>query len=1200
MIAGTRRVGTMCLLAAWIVAGVAATGCAVEPKQQFREVSCVPVPYGRPCAVAVCGSRAYVANGAGGLVIVNLADAAQPRVLGRYVTGNLGRESIDREWIHEYRGLATSVSVAPGGRVAYLLAQSKGYDVGRSKVIRLDVSDPARPRFAGEHLLHGSANHVAAIDELNAVVTRNLGGESFPPNRDLVLSVVNFSEPGRSCITGSLDARTAGTGLGAVAVHNRTAFVAAAEGDKGRLLVVDLAEAASPKLTARLPLAAVPRDLALSDDGRTAYLACQGAARVTVVDVSNRAEPKAAGDAAAPAGDALPRPFRTDGAGVSVSIEPEKGLLVRSVAGAPTLVPLASEAQRLRLEGERLIVTVGPDRAAAFRWSGSGLDALGDAPIPPRPWPGSLDDLKLQPTERLSLRACVVQDGVAYVATGRDGVRTFDVRDRANPKPLGRFYDQAIGRHCIVDVIVAGRIAYAADLDNGVFVLDVSDPASPKEVAHFHQSNARSLHLAGKLLTVACGVYGLVVLDVSDPARPRAAARYHAPDVKFNDAVLVPREGAAPLVHVADAGCVRTFELDLSKPPMDYFPPRLAAHVKLPMGIPDMVRVSEDGRRAYMVNDEGWNFITFDLSDLRSPQVVSVAATSGFAHGFALRGSVAFVCNNFDTVTFFDVSEAANPRVVGWVVTGPRSCHCEVLGNALFVWTQAGIRCVDVSDLANPQVKGSYQHLGTIFQVAEEGGRRYLLGSGPGGWHKVDVTDLAAPKRADLLEGDGFGATTLHGELALVARGKQMLVIRWAGHPQIIGALDCPEPVARIGVRGQHAYVAGPVLAAVDISNPAQPKLLGQVRAQPNEGTYGGGAQFFNAEPFVRDGRDFVAASDHYWGLRIFDASDKQNLREIGDCPISGGDFTGIDASNGRVYVGNNWGGIYIVDATDPRKPRLVGSTRRMTVPNKGSVGLLAAGDLLYLQGNTDRVMRVADVRDPAHPKLLGEAPVPKEGQTGDNRRFGSTFPQLRGGLLYTPGFARIYDVSNPAAFRLVGENKDVGFTNDSCALTDIGGKPYLIITSSWGLRVVDVSDPKNPRLAGIAPGDYQGGYYFGRGIVVRGATAYVCDRHQLNIVDLSDPAKPRRAGSIEVSGFTCDVQVAGDLAYVVSYYDGVHVIDVSDPARPRPVDHFQQGVYWDNAAWDNIACYQCIKVVGSYAYVTEYYSGLLVFQIAP
>ena len=175
----THRLCVLCAVVAGALAGVAATGCAANPDRQFRELSCVPVPYGRPLAVEVQGSLAYVANGAGGLVIVNVAHAAEARVVGRYITGNLGRESIDREWIHEYRGVATSVSVAPGGRVAYVLTQSKGYDVGRSKIIRLDVSDPAAPRFAGEYLLHGSANCVAAMDETRAIVTRNLGGESF-------------------------------------------------------------------------------------------------------------------------------------------------------------------------------------------------------------------------------------------------------------------------------------------------------------------------------------------------------------------------------------------------------------------------------------------------------------------------------------------------------------------------------------------------------------------------------------------------------------------------------------------------------------------------------------------------------------------------------------------------------------------------------------------------------------------------------------------------------------------------------------------------------------------------------------------------------------------------------------------------------------------------------------------------------------
>src|SRR6185437_10209367 len=78
---------------------------------------------------------------------------------------------------------------------------------------------------------------------------------------------------------------------------------------------------------------------------------------------------------------------------------------------------------------------------------------------------------------------------------------------------------------------------------------------------------------------------------------------------------------------------------------------------------------------------------------------------------------------------------------------------------------------------------------------------------------------------------------------------------------------------------------------------------------------------------------------------------------------------------------------------------------------NTGSSSGLIAGDLLYYQGNTDYTLRIADIHDPSHPRLLSEFPPPKESKRpSDDRRFGSAYPQLRGSYLYTPGYARILD----------------------------------------------------------------------------------------------------------------------------------------------------------------------------------------------
>jgi len=1085
---------------------------------RFEEVSRAEAPFGKPYDVAVAGHRAYVANGAGGLVIVDLS-GRDPKVLGRYVTGAIGHDTLGRDWMHEFRGEATAVSVS--GRYAFLLTQSKGYDVGRSKVLRLDVSDPARPALAGEYVLTGSANGLAALGETRVCVTRNLGG-TFPPNSDGVLSVLDFSDPGRARILGSLPSP---------------------RGFKG-----------------------------------TAQRVMPGA-----------------------------------GVNVMVLALEKKGAAEEAAVWTVSLADPAKPALLASAPGKGEFPSV-EERLAPFR-------QLLRPPAPP-PMPKlSAAELGLLDAERATPRALVMKDSVGYLANGRDGLRTLDLSDPKQPRLLGRFYDEAIGRMAANGVKVVGATAYVADLDNGLYLVDVSEPREPRLLSHVHTANAHTVDVSGGLAVVADGVYGAVAIDVSDPRQPRVVGRYHAPGVKFTSAVFQPTaDGSLPTIELADAGWVRTFRLRPGPAP-DYRSPELVAHLKLPMGIPDLVRVSDDAKTAFMVNDEGWNLIAIDIGDPTRPRVRSVSATSGFAHGLALRGNLAFACNNSDACTIFDMANPDKPVLVSAAMPFNRCARAEVLGDALFLHTADGLVCVDIADVRKPQVKGAYKELWREYAAAERGGRRYVLGAGPGGWHVVDATDLAKPQRAALLPG-GFGSTAVQGDLAYVGKDKELLAIQWAEkEPQIVGRVATPEAPGRVAVSGRFAYFGGRVLGVVDISDPKQPKLLGTLKAEFNEGTYGGATgQFTDLRPFAHDGRDYLAAVDHYWGLRLYDASDKAHLKELGDFPTSGGDFTGIQADGTRVYVGNNWGGVYIVDARDPAKPKLAGSTRRLTKPNKGSVGHLAAGERLYLQGNTDRTLRIADVADPANPRLLSEFPLPKDGQGGDNRRFGATFPQLRGRYLYTPGFARVFDVGEKDTrsllcgapegpsrqktpgvfFPLIGECKEAGFQNDSCALAELKGRLHLVIASQEGLKVVDVSDPRAPRLVGVAPGDHQGGYYFGRGLCVVGATAYVCDRHQVNIVDLSDPKSPRRLSSIEVSGFTCDVKVAGGLAYILGYYGGLHVADVRDPRRPFLVDHFQQGVYWDAAAWDNIACYQCLDVSGGYAYLTEYYSGLHILRLGP
>jgi hypothetical protein len=68
----------------------------------------------------------------------------------------------------------------------------------------------------------------------------------------------------------------------------------------------------------------------------------------------------------------------------------------------------------------------------------------------------------------------------------------------------------------------------------------------------------------------------------------------------------------------------------------------------------------------------------------------------------------------------------------------------------------------------------------------------------------------------------------------------------------------------------------------------------------------------------------------------------------------------------------------------------------------------------------------------------------------------------------------------------------------------------------------------------------------------VAGSLLYLTDGWGLGIYDVSNPAQVRKLGEIALPGFSERVIIAGDYAYVSSFYTGVEIVDVKDPAHPQ------------------------------------------------
>ena len=248
------------------------------------------------------------------------------------------------------------------------------------------------------------------------------------------------------------------------------------------------------------------------------------------------------------------------------------------------------------------------------------------------------------------------------------------------------------------------------------------------------------------------------------------------------------------------------------------------------------------------------------------------------------------------------------------------------------------------------------------------------------------------------------------------------------------------------------------------------------------------------------------------------------------------------DNATGREYalIGSLSGElIYVVDATDPAAPEVVGQA---LVP---SFDFKTWGQYLYsVTGGGDggaNLGRIVDLSDPTASAVVGSFPS-SHNLTIDSRGFM---------YLESPGL-RIYDLNpDPLHPRLLWE--DGGSPGHDA--TVVGDRLYDFHGS--GVRIYDVSQRDTPQLLGPVTHpsisyyhngwpSSDGRFLFVTDELARGSTADV------TIWDIAEVDDPVLVSSIHESQSTVhNVIIIGDLAYISYYAAGFRVYDVSDPTQP-------------------------------------------------
>lgn len=434
-------------------------------------------------------------------------------------------------------------------------------------------------------------------------------------------------------------------------------------------------------------------------------------------------------------------------------------------------------------------------------------------------------------------------------------------------------------------------------------------------------------------------------------------------------------------------------------------------------------------------------------------------------------------------------------------------------------------------------------------------------------------------------------------------------------------AVPALEPVGQWGgqargvaVSGSTAFVGiGPSVHVLDVSTPALPALIGQVKLRASvtslalQGTYlyavvgAGGLQIIDVSVpsapvaagyldvaatanAVAVSGDYVYVAAHGQGLVIVNVADKGAPALAGSYDTPGYAY-GVTGSGNLAYVADQTT-LQIIDVSDKSAPALTWGgaltiNQYMGVAVSGSVAYIAAGGY---------GLATFDVADPANPAFLTFAGHYEGGYQwyantlllSGTRAYVGMYALLMGGQ------AAVFDIADPAAPSFLGSagTGTDNYTPGGVVSVALAGSSYFAVDPFNGLHVYDASTP--------AAMTRTAWYYTANSVndvVASGTRAYLATANAVIPAFEFDGGTPLLRGKAQTPADhdIFFVQVDGTRLYASERTSGLGVYDLSDPVNPTRSGGAAVG---DNTPMG-------LAVREGRAFVGTYYHGLEVFDVS-
>ncbi|MFN6271418.1 MAG: DUF4347 domain-containing protein [Microcystis sp.] len=821
----------------------------------------------------------------------------------------------------------------------------------------------------------------------------------------------------------------------------------------------------------------------------------------------------------------------------------------------------------------------------------------------------------------------------AYVAdAGFGGLLIIDISNPAAPT----FVDIDYTSDLPYDVEIVGNYAYVADYWSGLQIFEIFNPAAPTLVGNYDTSgNAEGVEIVGNYAYVADGGGGLQIIDISNPAAPTLVGNYdtygNAEDVEI----------VGNYAYVADGGLLI---IDISNRTTPTF-----------VGNYDTYGDAEDvqivGNYAY-VADGGGGLTIIDISNPAAPTLVDNYNPSGSANDVKVVGNYAYVADGFSGLQIIDISNPAAPTLVSNHTTYGNASGVQIVGNYAYVADgPSGLTIIDISNPAAPTFVSNYYNYynpytyGYAYDVQIVGNYAYVADYWSAGLQIIDISNPDTPTfvgNYDDTSGYALGVQIV-GNYAYVANevsGLQIIDISTPDTPTLVGNYDTYGNASGVQIVGNYAYVAdGPSgLTIIDINNPAAPTFVGNY----DTSGFASDVQIVGNYAYVADGS----------GLQIIDISNPAAPTLVDNYITSGYSALGVEVVGNYAYVADYFDGLKIIDVSGFNNPSPLPSvtlavsttsvtedgtanlvytfTRTGDTTNPLTVNFTTVDDTDWWKRaifNTDysqtgaasfpnyssetgtvtfaanSATATVTIDPTADTTVEDDETVSLTLTSGTDYTVGTTTPvtgtilndDTRVTLQVSPSLVTEDGTTNLAYFfyrdgvttNALTVNYTVGGTatlNTDYSQTGAASFNGTTGTVTFAANANNATVTIDPTVDNIADPDETvtltlasgTGYTVGTTTTVTGT-----------INDDINPPTPTFISKYDTPGWAFGVEVVGNYAYLADYDSGLQIIDISNPTNP-----IFKGNYDTDGAWD-------VEVVGNYAYLADGSSGLQIINIS-